>query len=61
MTEDEAWRATCQWNVATLQPPWPEERLRQDFDRLTRIDIDTHGAIVPVQPFIPASAPMNGI
>src|SRR5262249_54548200 len=59
MTEDEAWEAARGWNAATLQPPWPEERLRNDFDRLARIDIETHGPIVPPSPALQA-APAEG-
>lgn len=60
LSEGEAWEATRGWNLATLQPPWTEERLRNDFDRLTRLDIETHGPIVPpAEPFIP-SAPSEG-
>lgn len=46
-TLDEAWTAAREWNQATLVPPWPEDRLRNDFERLNRIDHESHGPIVP--------------
>jgi hypothetical protein len=49
MTPDEAWEATKAWNIATLVPPWSEDRLRNDFERLVRIDADARGPFVPVQ------------
>lgn len=56
MTEGEAWEATRGWNQATLQPPWTEERLRNDFERLKRIDTDTNGPIIPASPVFRADA-----
>jgi|GEM_PF-3883438 len=44
---DEAWAAAKDWNAATLVPPWDEARLRNDFERLVRIDHDAHGPVVP--------------
>lgn len=44
---DEAWEAAKGWNQAILVPPWDEARLRNDFERLNRIDHETHGPIVP--------------
>lgn len=44
---DEAWAAAKGWNAATLVPPWPEDRLRGDFERLVRIDRESHGPVVP--------------
>lgn len=50
MEPDEAWLATKEWNVATLVPPWSEQRLRNDFDRLVRADVAERGPLVAVQP-----------
>jgi hypothetical protein len=47
MTPDEAWKATCEWNAATLVPPWSEERLRNDFERLVRNDTESRGSLCP--------------
>lgn len=52
MSEDDAWRATKEWNAASLVPPWPEDRLRTDFDRLVEIDKREHGPIAA--PLLPA-------
>lgn len=55
-TEEQAWNAAREWNIATLVPPWTEERLRGDWERLARIDRETYGPIVLVQPAIPQNA-----
>jgi hypothetical protein len=52
MAPEEAWRAVCEWNAATLVPPWSEERLRNDFDRLVRADEHARGPLVQVQPVV---------
>jgi len=52
MTEPEAWDATKNWNTATLVPAWDEDRLRNDFERLLRIDIDAKGPFIPAAPAI---------
>jgi len=56
LTLEAAWDAARAWNVATLVPPWPEERLRNDFDRLVRRDEENHGPILPIAPVL-ASQP----
>lgn len=51
MTLDQAWEAAKAWNAATMQPPWPEDRLRIDFDRLASIDAAANGPFkVPAIP-----------
>lgn len=57
MTVEEAWEAAKNWNHATLVPPWDEDRLRTDFERLREIDAKQHGPIAtaPVQ-----AAPAEG-
>lgn len=57
MTPDEAWQAACEWNTATLVPPWPEERLRNDFERLVRNDVESRGPFIPVQPVTQETTP----
>lgn len=57
MTPDQAWQAACEWNAATLVPPWSEERLRGDFERLVRNDEAARGPFVPVQTTFQAEAP----
>lgn len=44
---EEAWQAAKDWNQATLVPPWEEERLRNDFERLLRIDQKSKGPFIP--------------
>jgi hypothetical protein len=57
MTPDEAWQAACEWNAATLVPPWSEERLRGDFERLVRNDVEVRGPFIPVQPVAQETVP----
>lgn len=40
---EEAWVAIQQQNAATIQPPWPEERLLREFKALLRVDCENHG------------------
>jgi hypothetical protein len=49
-----AWARTCEWNRATLVPPWEEDRLRTDFDRLVRQDLQEKGPFVPPAPVLQA-------
>lgn len=42
-TLKEAWIAVQQQNAATIQPPWPEERLLREFKALLRVDCEKHG------------------
>lgn len=42
-TLEEAWIAVQQQNAATIQPPWPEERLLREFKALLRLDCENHG------------------
>jgi hypothetical protein len=60
MTEEQAWEATRGWNAATLQPPWSDERLRTDFNRLLHIDVETHGPLVAPSPVFSVEAPPEG-
>jgi len=53
MSPDQAWQATCEWNTATLVPPWSEDRLRNDFDRLVRNDEQAKGPLIEVKPVVP--------
>lgn len=56
MTVEAAWEAARGWNTANLQPPWPDSRLRGDFDRLVHIDVETHGPLVAPAPVLAAEA-----
>lgn len=38
-----AWDAIVDHNAAMIQPPWEEDRLRRDFDRLCAVDVKNHG------------------
>lgn len=42
-TLPEAWLAIQQQNAATIQPPWPEDRLRREFQAILRVDTKKHG------------------
>lgn len=42
-TLEVAWIAVQQQNAATIQPPWPEERLLREFQALLRVDCENHG------------------
>lgn len=43
VTLAEAWEAVSDHNAALIRPPWPEERLRREFEALLRIDRCNHG------------------
>lgn len=51
MTLDEAWEAICSYNAAMLRPPWPEERLKAETQRLWQRHIERNG---------PPNAPKEG-
>lgn len=53
---DEAWERVKAWNVATLVPPWSEDRLRNDFERLVHADLKTKGPFVPPAPVMATQA-----
>jgi hypothetical protein len=57
MTEDQAWDAAKAWNLATLVPPWPEDRLRQDWRRLRALDIKANGPLIAPEPILEAETP----
>ena len=40
---DAAWQAVVDHNAALIVPPWGEDRLKQDFDRLFSRDSKSHG------------------
>lgn len=39
----DAWLAIQQQNAATIQPPWPEDRLRREFQAILRVDTRKQG------------------
>lgn len=39
---DRAWDEVQDYNRNVLDPPWSEDRLRQEFDALVRVDADNH-------------------
>ena len=43
-TVDEARQAVADYNMAMMRPPWPEDRLRKEFDALQRLDLKNHPA-----------------
>lgn len=46
----EAWKAIREYNAACIRPPWPEDRLRREFDALKRLDDRNHGQSGPSAP-----------
>jgi hypothetical protein len=52
---EEAWQAAKDWNQATMQPPWPEERLRVDWERLLDIDVREKGPLVTPVAILPSA------
>ena len=55
-TEEQAWEAAQGYNQAMLNPPWDEQRLRGDFNRLLAEDLRNHGPVVQVEPVVATSA-----
>ena len=55
-TPEQAWVAAQGWSQANLSPPWSEERLRNDFERLIRRDLEAHGPIIPIPPALVAAS-----
>jgi P4 family phage/plasmid primase-like protien len=47
-TLDTAWQAVVEHNAAVMVPPWPEERLRREFDAIYRLDNDRHPPDAPM-------------
>ena len=43
MTRDEAWEAIAQYNAAILRPPWPQDRLAAESQRLWEKHCGKHG------------------
>lgn len=50
-----AWERVLQWNETTMVPPWSEDRLKEDFRRLIRLDIQEKGPVVPVIAALPST------
>lgn len=46
-TIEEARKAIHDWNVATLVPPWPPERIDSEFNALIRVDQKNYGPVIP--------------
>jgi len=44
-TLEEAWTAVSEQNAATMQPPWPEDRLQREFRALLKVDIRNNGPL----------------
>ncbi len=40
---EESWNAVSDYNIAQIQPPWDEARLRREFDAIARKDAKNHG------------------
>lgn len=50
LTLDQAWTEVRDYNETLIRSPWPEEKLRAEFDRLLRLDQRNHGAWPMVGP-----------
>ncbi|MBF0590380.1 MAG: AAA family ATPase, partial [Magnetococcales bacterium] len=48
MSREEAWEAICQYNAALLRPPWPQDRLASEAQRLWEKHCDKNGGPVSV-------------
>ncbi|MCK9553787.1 hypothetical protein, partial [Aquamicrobium sp.] len=55
ISAEDCWERTCGYNAAMLQPPWPLEDLRAEYDRLWTRHIKLHGPPVLFAP--PADKP----
>ena len=57
ITADEGWETICGYNAAMLRPPWPLDRLKQEFDRLWSRHIEHNGpALIRTEAKKPATA-----
>src|SRR5690606_11699222 len=43
-TAEEAWSRVVGYNQSRISPPWPEERLKSEFEALQRKHVEKHGA-----------------
>src|SRR5690606_8882529 len=43
MSRSEAWEALCQYNAAMLRPPWPQDRLAAEAQRLWEKHCERNG------------------
>lgn len=52
MSPDACWLAVQQWNAANMVPPWEDDRLRRDFQRLVDRDVELNGPLVHLKPVV---------
>lgn len=43
ISANEGWEAICQYNAAMLRPAWPEERLKQESERIWALHVKKNG------------------
>lgn len=55
LAPEAAFAATQGWVLTHMVPPWPEERVRTEFEALVKVDITRHGPF-PLSPIAQAAA-----
>lgn len=53
MGENEAFSATCGWVSAQMVPPWPEERIRKEWQALLDREVSARGPMPEVRKYEP--------
>lgn len=64
MTEAEAFAAVCGWTLAHMSPPWPEDRIKQEFRALLTREVGVRGPMPEMkayQPIVAASHQSEGL
>jgi hypothetical protein len=60
LSPNEGWEAICQYNAAMLRPAWPEERLKQESERIWALHVKKNGpALLRNEAEIIADAPVS--
>lgn len=59
MSEAEAFSAVCGWTLAHMSPPWPEERIQQEFTALLRREVGIRGPMPEMKTYQPIVSGIN--
>jgi hypothetical protein len=60
LSPNDGWEAICQYNAAMLRPAWPEERLKQESERLWALHVKKNGpALLRNEAEIASDAPVS--
>jgi hypothetical protein len=59
MSESEAFSAVCGWTLAHMSPPWPEERIQQEFTALLRREVGIRGPMPEMKTYQPIVSGIN--